>query len=215
MPARSRCGNRLARRHSRPAGPCKPVAAVGRKRDCHRSGFAPGARARGGWLGGTMPAGAFLNRYEPQQVPHLAPDGFARSCLRRDWHMRIQGSTRSEIAFSVGIGARSLGHWAVIERACLSLWPDAIDPIARHISAPRKCTVRRPIVYIFAGFDMLVAPKPRDFDLRRDPWLGHASSARHPRVLSLAMSPGPAGRASRRSCGSTPRARRRCSRPPG
>ncbi|MDT8345030.1 MAG: hypothetical protein RQ752_11445 [Thermohalobaculum sp.] len=118
-----------------------------------------------------MQIGVLLNHYEPHQVPHVAPYGFALSRLRPDWRVRILCSTRAEAEFAAEIGARYPGHSASIERIRAPLWAEAIDPIARHVAFTRKVAVQKANRGLFAEFDALIVPELTSLVLREDPRL--------------------------------------------
>ncbi|MBK0400278.1 hypothetical protein H0I76_13850 [Limibaculum sp. M0105] len=118
-----------------------------------------------------MQIGILLNHYEPHQVPHVVPYGFALSRLKPDWSVRILCSTRAEAEFAAEIGARYPGHSARIERIGAPLWAEAIDPVARHVAFTRKLAVQKANRALFATFDALIVPELTSLGLRDDPRL--------------------------------------------
>lgn len=119
----------------------------------------------------TRQIGVLLNHYEPHQVPHVAPYGFALSRLRPDWRVRILCSTRAEAEFAAEIGALHPGHKASIERIRAPLWAELIDPVARRVAFTRKVAVQRANAALFAEFDALLVPELTSLALREDPRL--------------------------------------------
>ncbi len=114
-----------------------------------------------------MRIGVILNHFEPHQVPHAAPYGFALSRVRPDWTVDILCSTRGEMEFAQEIAGRFDAQTANIQALKVPLVFRIADPLLRQFTFARKVAVLQANVDRLSQYDALIMPEMTSLALRR------------------------------------------------